>query len=1243
MREKNKISGRKERIISLIMSAVMIFSVMCIYPETDAAVGDNTVTVKFDGTFFGKSADTALTASNSNGRLSSLNAGLNAMYVRSEDSLLLTQNGAYGDGDHRLEITFSSGGISSGQYKYFAFVYRFPFSNLASDSENHEYNGTNINQQTELFWTIGGSIGAYPFNSNRFAKTSRGYRYTYYAAAMAQVTSGNITSVRVDPFSNQYSNGEQLYIAGIVIGKNIADTISAAQILADEHNTYVNDLAGVEAAPYVDMSNSGGDYYLCKSDFSGLGPRWWFEENIYEAYTFPNSENQPDGNKHPKYTSQESQREAIDITFTIDRYFNGAQAQVYSANYSDIGLHPSLPYYGYLLNPSFGTDAYKFTSRLELYDSGNNLVDTVDVGGITNNPLVTYNFSSTHAPGTYKLRFTTPSWQWGYFVLGTAATSSAGSKCSVTTSGGVHPAATNDTTHAPAVKLICPSVISDGAVPSGTTTHSYIRDYHTTTSVLESIRSGNIVYNESVMPVYDPNTNTVSPIQLMYDADRIVSVNSWNGSSYYEYKYGVDYTLTSDGKLQLIVHTDGVNIPVARLIGNDGWALYSSNYTAVDTASPMYNNCLWWPSHIDGVGYACRIADGSRDGVFNNSRNYFPNWQINVTYTHDEGSASSWSYDDIYALTGSGYALHNTYTKLNGSCANIVFVGDSITDGWNATSKCQNPPASQVSAGVHVSGYPYPTLVNNALVSKYGSSHVNVYNEAVSATTSFWLNKSDNRNNRVKIHNPDLVVIAYGMNDLDTGLPLENTYPGVLPHMTTKAEYKANIQNFINDVRSQNPDCEFILVSSVLSNELLDNRTGDPAMRVQYLEALNELANSNTGVAVFDMMNLHEQLIARKGGASGVSAMTDVQFARGYASLTGSNVHHVNDFMMRLYAQSICKMLGDPETVPVSTDAGLVLSAYKVDIREDIEIDLLVAEGVFTGYDASSAILKVTEHDGTVVNLTYDQNKAVTGYYVFPFSDIAPQNMADSITVQVRCKAAGSNKYTSGTNTYTVSVKSYCDARLTASSDNNEKTLIKDMLSYGRACQDYINGGEYPEGAGSFTADIPNTYTTSTAVPAINPNAIVTSENCISGSGSGNASMIGATVTLLDTLGIKFYYTDFSNAVAPQAGTVKNASDANVASVFGEDSHHGKYVVIPLMPTEMGNMYHAQMFNSGNAAQSRVLTYSMNSYFYYILTECGVTSSSNPYLYNVVTSLMKYGVSANAFNGTSAPVTAVAN
>ena len=85
----------------------------------------------------------------------------------------------------------------------------------------------------------------------------------------------------------------------------------------------------------------------------------------------------------------------------------------------------------------------------------------------------------------------------------------------------------------------------------------------------------------------------------------------------------------------------------------------------------------------------------------------------------------------------------------------------------------------------------------------------------------------------------------------------------------------------MDTARTANPDVEFILVSPILANpDTYFNGT-----QSKYLPALLELETEGTCVA--DLTSIHTYLLQKKT----------------YTDMTGNNVNHPNDFLIRFYAQ----------------------------------------------------------------------------------------------------------------------------------------------------------------------------------------------------------------------------------------------------------------------------------------------------------------------------------------------------
>jgi lysophospholipase L1-like esterase len=124
-------------------------------------------------------------------------------------------------------------------------------------------------------------------------------------------------------------------------------------------------------------------------------------------------------------------------------------------------------------------------------------------------------------------------------------------------------------------------------------------------------------------------------------------------------------------------------------------------------------------------------------------------------------------------------------------------------------------------------------------------------------------------------HQPDVMIIAFGMNDASHAMPTE-TFIG-------------NIREIMRVVQASSPQTEFVLVVGMLSNP--EWTAGRHEFHAMHREAL--LAEAREGVAVADMASVWKEMVARK----------DLH------SLTGNGVNHPNDFGHRVYAQVIGALL----------------------------------------------------------------------------------------------------------------------------------------------------------------------------------------------------------------------------------------------------------------------------------------------------------------------------------------------
>lgn len=329
--------------------------------------------------------------------------------------------------------------------------------------------------------------------------------------------------------------------------------------------------------------------------------------------------------------------------------------------------------------------------------------------------------------------------------------------------------------------------------------------------------AGNRTVNESVLPMRN-ESGAVDPIELLYPIDTIESV--WNAELTTAYLPGRDYQVV-DGKL---VIPAGSTIPVL-------------NYDE-----------LYLSELLDANGF-----EATKDGyIFYSEGDFFHKAQLAITYTH----TAAW---EGTVPAAQGRQLPKTLEKLkHGSALRIVYYGDSITAGCNS------------SAVIHAEPYAprWSDMVTQGLQQMYPDAEIMAWNEAVGGTDSAWGARNVSV---VADHCPDLVILAFGMNDA--------------AQQARVAAYADSIQQIMDAVRETNPACEFILVSSMRSNAEAWQFMGEQLP--QYRAALEKMTCE--GVVLADMTTLHDDLLTRKN----------------YRDMTGNNINHCNDFLARAYAQVI--------------------------------------------------------------------------------------------------------------------------------------------------------------------------------------------------------------------------------------------------------------------------------------------------------------------------------------------------
>jgi acyl-CoA thioesterase I len=252
--------------------------------------------------------------------------------------------------------------------------------------------------------------------------------------------------------------------------------------------------------------------------------------------------------------------------------------------------------------------------------------------------------------------------------------------------------------------------------------------------------------------------------------------------------------------------------------------------------------------------YRLTHRDGNGEILFAGG-NQYQDMQTLVTYAHRPGAwtgpVPSFAADRLPLTIGKLKAKQPV---------TIALLGDSISTGCNASGWAGAAPFQPA----------YQDLLVLNLKATYGAP-VSLKNFAVSGTDTGW---GLSVIGKVIEARPDLVVLAFGMNDAG-GRPA--------------ASYQANIQAMIDAVRKARPQCEFILVATMLGNK--DWPILHQDLFPQFRDALARL--SGPGVALADMTTVWADLLKHKKDWD----------------ITGNGVNHPNDFGHRLYAQVLSALL----------------------------------------------------------------------------------------------------------------------------------------------------------------------------------------------------------------------------------------------------------------------------------------------------------------------------------------------
>lgn len=256
--------------------------------------------------------------------------------------------------------------------------------------------------------------------------------------------------------------------------------------------------------------------------------------------------------------------------------------------------------------------------------------------------------------------------------------------------------------------------------------------------------------------------------------------------------------------------------------------------------------------------------------------------QCSVTYEH----SSAWT-----GVTPTCYAdgaLKKTTKKLKNKERVELFVwGDSISTGANSSSVLNMAPYLKT----------WPELLADNLASYFGAD-VRLTNKAVGGWSSdngvaggsgyvdgqLIQQKGLNAllHEELPEYMPDVALIGFGMNDASGGLSADR--------------FVGNILSMISVLRARNPECEIILIGTMLANPLAIHSQNQEEL-TQYLKNISQIEEYNC--CTVDIGSMHRALL---------------EMGKCYTEMSSNNVNHPNDFLARVYAMNLLTAFIGDET-----------------------------------------------------------------------------------------------------------------------------------------------------------------------------------------------------------------------------------------------------------------------------------------------------------------------------------------
>lgn len=384
----------------------------------------------------------------------------------------------------------------------------------------------------------------------------------------------------------------------------------------------------------------------------------------------------------------------------------------------------------------------------------------------------------------------------------------------------------------------------------------------------------NVMYNETVCMLQEGDSISA---HTLFVPTRIISVvdNALNN----EYTEGVDYEwIEGTNELRWL---EGSNIPYFFEGALDG--------LAEEGGSEYVKN---WDGSFDETG-RCRLG-----GVLYCVGPFVYKKQIAITYEYDIKQAEA-----VTVTQYQGSRIPKTTAKLEkGEEVSLLFYGSSSFQGADASGFHGRAPYMPVLSdliGNYLNDNGMPARVTNLGVGGWstgaGLAALKGQSEYVSGGQTRPVNGvngaaiGDSYQKIAQAGDYDLVIIGFfAGNNYGVGIDAN--------------QFKTDIEEMMDIFRSYNPDCEFMLITGMVTNPK-DNYTQ------AYVQKAYEITGEKYVLA--DLYKVHQDILKTKD----------------FISTSGNNINHGNDWLIRVNAQNMLSAMvkdfgGSRASADAPTDSG---------------------------------------------------------------------------------------------------------------------------------------------------------------------------------------------------------------------------------------------------------------------------------------------------------------------------------